>query len=80
MNHRYARHGGGHSHKQATSTKDQMHHKEDITPTRLTTEIIRCIAISLLDKAQELERFQRMDDETAPSVRPLSFNDDALYL
>jgi hypothetical protein len=79
MNHRYARHGGGHSHKQATSTKDQMDHKEDTTTTRLTTEIIRCIAMVLLDKAEELERFQRMEDETAPSEHPLS-SDDALCL
>jgi hypothetical protein len=56
-----------------------MDHKEDTTTTRLTTEIIRCIAMALLDKAEELERFQRMEDETAPSERPLS-SDDALYL
>ena len=59
-----------------------MDHKEDTTTTRLTTEIIRCIAMALLllDKAEELERFQRMEDETAPSERPLSSDHDALYL
>jgi len=51
-----------------------------ISLTRLTTEIIRCIAMALLDKAEELERFQRMEDETAPSERPLSSDHDALYL
>jgi hypothetical protein len=57
-----------------------MDHKEDTTTTRLTIEIIRCIAMALLDKAEELERFQRMEDETAPSERPFSCDDDALYL
>jgi hypothetical protein len=57
-----------------------MDHKEDTTTTRLTTEIIRCIEMTLLDKAEELERFQRMQDETAPSERAISSDDDALYL
>jgi hypothetical protein len=57
-----------------------MYREENTTTNRLTTEIIRCIAMALLDKAEELERFQRMEDETAPSERPLSSNDDALYL
>jgi hypothetical protein len=57
-----------------------MCREEIATTTRLTTEIIRCIAMALLDKAEELERFQRMQDETAPSERPFSSDDAALYL
>jgi hypothetical protein len=49
-----------------------MNYEVDTTTTRLTTEVIHCIALALLDKAEELERFQRMKDETAPSGRPLS--------
>ena len=56
-----------------------MYREENTTTNGLTTEIIRCIAMALLDKAEELERFQRMEDETAPSERQLS-SDDALYL
>ena len=52
-----------------------------IASQQLVADAMRLVseAIALLRKAEELERFQRMEDETASSERPLS-SDDALYL
>lgn len=47
-----------------------MYRKENTTTTRLTTEIIRSIARALLAKAEELEHFQRMQDDTALTKHP----------
>jgi len=57
-----------------------MDRHETTTTNRLTAEIIHSIAMALFAKAEELERFQRMQDETASRERPFSSDDDACYL
>jgi hypothetical protein len=58
-----------------------MNHQADTMTTKLTTEIIRCIAKSLLASAEELERsFWHYSTPTEHSQSSSVCDDDALSL
>jgi hypothetical protein len=52
--------------------ENKMDHEESTTTNRLTTEIIRSIAMALLAKAEELERLQ--DPTQTEPPRPRSYD------
>ena len=57
----------------ATHTpKTKMDNEEDTTTTRVTCEVVRCIAKTLLAKADELERLQ--DPTQTEPPRPLPYD------
>jgi hypothetical protein len=58
-----------------------MENEAETTIIRLTSEIIRCIAKSLLTSAEELERsVWHYSTPKAPSFSPSEYGDDALSL
>jgi hypothetical protein len=65
------RRGGGHSHVSPHPEKN-MYRKETNTTDRLTTEVIRSIGMTLLAKAEELERLQ--DPTQTEPPRPLPYD------
>jgi hypothetical protein len=58
-----------------------MENEAETTTIRLTSEIIRCIAKSLLASAEELERsLWQYSTPKEPSFSPSKYEDDALSL
>jgi hypothetical protein len=58
-----------------------MENEAETTTIRVTSEIIRCIAKSLLASAEELERsLWRYSTPKEPSFSPSEHGDDALSL
>jgi hypothetical protein len=57
-----------------------MEYEAETTTIRLTSEIIRCIAKSLLASAEELERSLWHSIAKEPSLSPSECEDDALNL
>jgi hypothetical protein len=58
-----------------------MENEAETTTIRLTSEIIRCIAKSLLASAEELERsLWHYSPPKEPSFSPSEYEDDALSL
>jgi len=71
-------HRNSNSHQQPQNHELKMDHETDI---RLTTEIIRCIAKSLLASAEELERsLWHHSTPTEHSQSSTECDDDALKL
>jgi hypothetical protein len=57
-----------------------MEYEAETTTIRLTSEIFRCIAKSLLASAEELERSLWHSSPKVPSLSPSECEDDALNL
>ena len=57
-----------------------MDHEAEIRTIRLTSEIIRCIAKSLLASAEELERSLMLEAQVAPTEHSDSAYNPAFYL
>ena len=66
---------------QPQTTKLKMDNEAETKTTRLTSEIIRCIARSLLASAEELERsLWHYSTPKEPSCSSSEYQDDALSL